>query len=113
MSEVAPKGWGATDLGDVSDFKAKSDMEKFDLAKKLKKKITDIRRENNDNLESNDVKQRQLATALYLIDKFALRVGNEKGSDKADTVGVSSLKYLSKHPFKLDSLLNIFSEKSA
>lgn len=36
---------------------------------------------------------RQKATAMYLIDKFALRAGNEKGEDEADTVGCCSLKY--------------------
>jgi len=36
---------------------------------------------------------RQLATAVYLIDKFALRAGNEKGDDEADTVGCCSLKF--------------------
>lgn len=78
--------------GDQSDFKAKSDIAKFDLAKKLKKKAGEIRSENNKNLESNDVVKKQLATALYFIDKLALRVGNEKGEDQADTVGVSSLR---------------------
>ena len=33
---------------------------------------------NNKNIESNDEKMRQLATALYLIDKLALRVGSQK-----------------------------------
>lgn len=36
---------------------------------------------------------RQRATAMYLIDKFALRAGNEKGDDEADTVGCCSLKF--------------------
>lgn len=36
---------------------------------------------------------RQRATALYLIDKLALRAGNEKGEDEADTVGCCSLRY--------------------
>jgi DNA topoisomerase I len=36
---------------------------------------------------------RQRATAIYLIDQFALRAGNEKGEDEADTVGCCSLKY--------------------
>ena len=36
---------------------------------------------------------RQRATAVYLIDKFALRAGNEKGEDEADTVGCCSLKF--------------------
>jgi DNA topoisomerase-1 len=36
---------------------------------------------------------RQLATSLYFIDKLALRAGNEKGDDEADTVGCCSLRY--------------------
>ena len=36
---------------------------------------------------------RQRATAVYLIDQFALRAGNEKGEDEADTVGCCSLKF--------------------
>lgn len=35
---------------------------------------------------------RQRATAMYLIDKLALRAGNEKGDDEADTVGCCSLR---------------------
>ena len=35
---------------------------------------------------------KQIATALYFIDHFALRIGNEKGDDVADTVGVTSLR---------------------
>ena len=79
-------------LGQHSDFKAKSDLEKFDKAKKLGKHITKIRKINNDNIVSGDKKTRQLATALYFIDNLALRVGNEKGEDEADTVGVTSLR---------------------
>jgi len=30
---------------------------------------------------------------MYLIDVFALRAGNEKGDDEADTVGCCSLRY--------------------
>jgi DNA topoisomerase-1 len=33
-----------------------------------------------------------LGTATYLIDKLALRVGNEKEEDEADTVGCCSLR---------------------
>lgn len=32
------------------------------------------------------------ATAMYFIDKLALRAGNEKGEDEADTVGCCSLR---------------------
>lgn len=42
-------------------------------------------------MNSSDEKDRQLAVATYLIDKLALRVGNEKGEDEADTVGKLNL----------------------
>jgi DNA topoisomerase-1 len=79
-------------LGAHSHFKSASDVEKFDLAKKLKRKIESIRLENTKNLESNDIKFRQIATAFYFIDNFALRVGGEKGDDDTDTVGVTTLR---------------------
>ena len=79
-------------LGAQSDLKALSDMYKFDLARKLKRKIKEIRRQNDINMQSDDPILRQVATALYFIDNFSLRVGNEKGDDEADTVGVTSLR---------------------
>jgi DNA topoisomerase-1 len=81
-------------LGAKSDFKAKSDENKFDTARKLGKQIIEIRRANGNNIISDkvDIKTKQLASALYLIDNLALRVGNEKGEDEADTVGVCSLR---------------------
>lgn len=81
-------------LGQKSLFKAKSDENKFDIARKLNKHIEKIRVTNYNNIinSSNDIKTRQLACALYLIDTLALRVGNEKGEDEADTVGVCSLR---------------------
>lgn len=74
-----------------SEIRAKSDEEKFDRARKLKRNIKKIRQDNDANLYSDDIITRQIATALYFIDNLALRVGNEKGSD-ADTVGVVSLR---------------------
>jgi DNA topoisomerase-1 len=43
-------------------------------------------------MTSDSYETKQLATALFLIDKLALRVGNEKKSNEAETVGVSTLK---------------------
>jgi len=79
-------------LASHSDMKIQSDIEKFELARKLKKKIKKIRETNEGNMKSSDEYVRQMATALYLIDSLALRVGNEKGSDETDTVGVTSLR---------------------
>jgi DNA topoisomerase-1 len=76
-----------------SFFKAKSDEEKFNLARNLKKKISSIRKEYTEELNSTDTKICQLATALYLIDNLALRVGTKKqNKEQADTVGVTSLR---------------------
>ena len=46
---------------------------------------------------------------FYFIDKLALRAGNEKGKEEADTVGVCSLRiehirFLPKNTIKLDFL---------
>ena len=79
-------------LGAHSQFKASSDIDKFDLARKLKRKIEFIRTENTKNLSSDNIRTRQIATAFYFIDNFALRVGGEKGDDTADTVGVTTLR---------------------
>lgn len=79
-------------LGSQSEFKAESDLKKFNLARDLKKKIKDIRKVNNDKIINGKPYEKQIATALYFIDNLALRVGNEKGEDEADTVGVTSLR---------------------
>lgn len=39
-----------------------------------------------------DIYEKQLGTAVYLIDFLALRVGGEKDADEADTVGCCSLR---------------------
>jgi DNA topoisomerase-1 len=81
-------------LSSKSIFKEKSDIDKFELARKLKKNITKIRVTNYENLisPSSNTKTKQMACALYLIDKLALRIGNEKGADETDTVGVTTLR---------------------
>jgi len=79
-------------LGAHSLFKATSDIDKFDLARKLKRKIEFIRTENNNNLINDNIRTRQIATAFYFVDMFALRIGGEKGDDTTDTVGVTTLR---------------------
>jgi DNA topoisomerase-1 len=76
-----------------SDVKGQSDFKKFEKARELKKHIDRIRKDYTRDLKSGVMADRQRATAVYLIDKFALRAGNEKGEDEADTVGCCSLKF--------------------
>nr|POE49503.1 dna topoisomerase 1 [Quercus suber] len=76
-----------------SDIKGQSDHKKFEKARELKKHIDKIRKDYHRELKSKVMAERQRATAVYLIDQFALRAGNEKGEDEADTVGCCSLKF--------------------
>nr|UWK20493.1 topoisomerase [Trichoderma aurantioeffusum] len=81
-------------LGAASDVKGQSDYKKFEKARELKKHIDKIRRDYTKDLKSEVMADRQRATAMYLIDKLALRAGNEKDTEnEADTVGCCSLKY--------------------
>ncbi|KAF2797895.1 DNA topoisomerase 1 [Melanomma pulvis-pyrius CBS 109.77] len=76
-----------------SDIKGQSDFKKFEKARELKKHIDRIRKDYQRDLRSEKMADRQRATAIYLIDQFALRAGNEKGEDEAETVGCCSLKF--------------------
>lgn len=76
-----------------SDVKGQSDYKKFEKARELKKHIDKIRADYRKGLKAALTSDRQKATAVYLIDQFALRAGNEKGEDEADTVGCCSLKF--------------------
>ncbi|KAK2765379.1 DNA topoisomerase 1 [Arachnomyces sp. PD_36] len=76
-----------------SDVKGQSDFKKFEKARELKKYIDKIRKDYQKDLKHELMADRQKATAMYLIDQFALRAGNEKGEDEADTAGCCSLKY--------------------
>ncbi|KAI9307649.1 hypothetical protein BJ944DRAFT_157616, partial [Cunninghamella echinulata] len=76
-----------------STWKGQSDMMKFDKARELKKHIDKIRQDYTVDLRNKQTELRQRATAMYLIDRLALRAGNEKGDDEADTVGCCSLRY--------------------
>ena len=61
-------------------------------ARQLKGHIERIRADYAKLWRNKDVKQRQMATALYFIDILALRAGHEKDEDEADTVGCCTLK---------------------
>ena len=79
-------------LAAQSSFKGKSDRSKYEKAMRLKGAIPKIRADYKRNLNSKDLFNRQLATAMWVIDILALRVGGEKGEDEADTVGCCSLR---------------------
>jgi DNA topoisomerase-1 len=66
-----------------SVFKGQSDWEKYEKARELKKHIGKIRADYMRDLASADFAKAQRATAMYLIDQFALRVGCVRGGSAA------------------------------
>jgi DNA topoisomerase I len=80
-------------LHDSSILRQGNDKEKYDKAIKLEKHIGKVQREIiNRMLKSRDLNQRKISTVCYLIFKLAMRVGDEKDPEEADTVGASTLR---------------------
>ena len=80
-------------LHDSSYLRQDNDKAKYDTAKKLEYYISDIEKEIiNQMLSSKDVTRKKIATVCYLIFKLAMRVGDEKDPDEADTIGASTLR---------------------
>lgn len=78
-------------------LKGKSDLYKYEKARKLNKYIEQVRERysqdiNRDTITGTGYRDRQLGTVLYLIDHFGFRVGGDKDEDEADTVGASTLR---------------------
>ncbi|BBH08694.1 hypothetical protein Prudu_020954 [Prunus dulcis] len=80
-------------LAPSSSLKGQSDKEKYEKARMLKDYIGNIRAAYTRDFTSKDGTKRQIAVATYLIDKLALRAGNEKDDDEADTFGSSISTY--------------------
>lgn len=79
-------------LAAESRLKGLNDMKKYDRARRLSACVDKIREDYIKNLTCSNRELQQLGLATYFIDKLALRVGNEKGEDEADTVGCCSLR---------------------
>nr|CAG4634650.1 EOG090X0296 [Alona affinis] len=79
-------------LNPASRLKGEKDWQKYEIARKLKESVDQIRENYKEDWKSKEMKVRQRAVALYFIDKLALRAGNEKDEDQADTVGCCSLR---------------------
>lgn len=79
-------------LNPSSKLKGEKDWQKYETARRLHKHINKIRNTYREEWKSKEMRIRQRAVALYFIDKLALRAGNEKDEDQADTVGCCSLR---------------------
>lgn len=80
-------------LNPSARVKAERDWQKYEKARKLHRVIGKIRDQYRTEWKDREMRIRQRAVALYFIDQLALRVGNEKDEDEADTVGCCSLRY--------------------
>ncbi|VDP92556.1 unnamed protein product [Echinostoma caproni] len=80
-------------LNPSSRLKGEKDWKKYETARGLHKIIDRIRADYRADFKHKEMRIRQRAVALYFIDKLALRAGNEKDEDEADTVGCCSLRY--------------------
>jgi DNA topoisomerase I len=80
-------------LHDSSYLRQDSDKAKYDIAKELESYIFAIEKEIiNQMLYAKDTTKKRVATVCYLIYKLAMRVGDEKDTDEADTIGASTLR---------------------
>lgn len=80
-------------LHDSSTLRQTNDKEKYDKAVKLEKHIGKVQKEIiNRMLKTRDINQKKVATVCYLIFRLAMRVGDEKDPEEADTVGASTLR---------------------
>lgn len=79
-------------LSDTAPIKQAREAGKFDKAHELHAKLDTVRECIGKDLKSKDAKIREIATVCYLIDALCLRVGDEKDTDEADTVGATTLR---------------------
>lgn len=79
-------------LADTAGLKQDRDKKKYEKAVKLEKEIDKIRDRIVKDMKSSDPKISRIATACYLIYRTAMRVGDEKDPDEADTVGATTLR---------------------
>lgn len=79
-------------LSDLSEIRQQNDLKKYEKAGALAKRIDKVRAAISKGLLSRKEQMRKLAIVAYLIDRLAMRVGDEKDKDEADTVGASTLR---------------------
>ena len=79
-------------LADTAGIKQERDQAKYDKAKKLAKEIENVKAQISKDMQNKNPKTRRISTACYLIYRTAMRVGDEKDPDEADTVGATTLR---------------------
>jgi DNA topoisomerase-1 len=87
-------------LSDTAPIKQAREAAKFDTVHELNAHLDEVQAQIERDLSHPDDKERMIATACFLIDALCLRVGDEKDSDEADTVGATTLRpeHVTVHP---------------
>jgi DNA topoisomerase-1 len=79
-------------LADTAGLKQDRDKAKYEKAVHLSNQIKKIENRIVKDMKSKDPKINKIATACYLIYRTAMRVGDEKDPEEADTVGATTLR---------------------
>ena len=79
-------------LADTAGLKQKNDKSKYEKAIELSKGIRRIKKRMLSDMAESDERKRRISTVCYLIYRTAMRVGDEKDEDEADTVGATTLR---------------------
>ena len=79
-------------LADTSSVKQDRDKAKYEKAIKLAGDIEKIKSQIVKDMKSQEQKTMVIATVCYMIYRTAMRVGDEKDPDEADTVGATTLR---------------------
>jgi len=79
-------------LADTAGIKQERDQAKYDKAKNLSREIENVKTQIIKDMQDKEQKNKRIATACYLIYRTAMRVGDEKDPDEADTVGATTLR---------------------
>lgn len=79
-------------LADTAGVKQDRDREKYDKATGLAREIGRVLERMVADMGAADERRARIATVCYLIYRTAMRVGDEKDPDEADTVGATTLR---------------------
>ena len=79
-------------LADTAGLKQDRDKAKYEKAVKLANEIDKIKDRIVKDMKSKESRISRIATVCYLIYRTAMRVGDEKDPDEADTVGATTLR---------------------
>jgi DNA topoisomerase-1 len=79
-------------LSDAAGLRQERDMAKYDKARKLAENFDKVVDKIYRAMGGRRTKPRMVSTTAFLIYRLAMRVGDEKDPDEADTVGASTLR---------------------